>query len=727
MLRPLLYLCALIGLAGAQQTITGSSELNISSCPITFYGQKYEQVYVNFTSDKLAVCFNGFFDPQTKQDCIEFETLVNGTTVNVFNVTSPTRLVTQRYYDISGCRHSGVLYKPVAVVSSDPETCVSLICDATAVLSTVGCGPMERCQGNNICILDPICTVTGHAVIDFHGQVNSVQDRCAYTLMSTSLVPDLHVLANFRERRRKDVSFLDSVTLRLNKPDVHIHLEHSGRVRLDNTTLTLSSSAQMFHGVELSKDQAGVTAKVVTSNYTTTVFFDGNTAQIHLRGPAVEDPSLHGLCGNSSSSLSELKLSEYSASGCEMQYNGSADGAIDCNMMTERCNLLQEAPFTACHNSTDPQPFMTACTDTLCEYPAVDGLYCQFLEAYTRACSLHSNDTLEGWRSKAGCSPPQAFCQDKICSDHEFCGETVSGEKGCLCRAIFASPYRSTDTYGDPKVCGQNSASVTLVGCLLEEKGFDYSTLHLNDQTCTGQIDELTHMVTFSFNSSNTCGTVVTTSNSQLIYKNAIMTQNTSSDIIARHDQVHIDFSCFYTQPDEKTVAFRIRDSSVVQHLTSGAWNYTLSMKAYTDAGRTQAVESSAEVQLNQKIWVELEADGLDGGLVAVVTDSCWATNQASPNGSLRYYLIMNGCANAADQTVKVEGNGRGTSNHFSFNMFQFSEDSGDVYLHCKLNLCVEQKEGCAPVCNGAGRRRRSARVKYEDEDPAFISMAWTR
>lgn len=82
------------------------------------------------------------------------------------------------------------------------------------------------------CILDRICTVTGPTVIDFLGQVNSVDDRCAYSLMSGSSVPDLYVLANFQERRRKDVSFLDSVTLRLNKTGVHIQLEQGGRVQV---------------------------------------------------------------------------------------------------------------------------------------------------------------------------------------------------------------------------------------------------------------------------------------------------------------------------------------------------------------------------------------------------------------------------------------------------------------------------------------------------------------
>ena len=62
---------------------------------------------------------------------------------------------------------------------------------------------------------------------------------------------------------------------------------------------------------------------------------------------------------------------------------------------------------------------------------------------------------------------------------------------------------------GGPTVCEQNSSSVTLVGCLLEEKDINYTQLHLNDENCTGHINELDKTVTFGFNTSNTCGAVV--------------------------------------------------------------------------------------------------------------------------------------------------------------------------------------------------------------------------
>lgn len=47
---------------------------------------------------------------------------------------------------------------------------------------------------------------------------------------------------------------------------------------------------------------------------------------------------------------------------------------------------------------------------------------------------------------------PQALCQDQICSAHEFCGDKANGGTGCFCRAIYAAPYRSTDSLGTTAV-----------------------------------------------------------------------------------------------------------------------------------------------------------------------------------------------------------------------------------------------------------------------------------
>ncbi|XP_067378940.1 uncharacterized protein [Channa argus] len=800
MLHPLIYLAALSLLAGpaSADTFSGPGQNDISLCPITFYGKMYTQLYVSFTSDKVAICFDNFFNPDVREDCIlgplpsrqktelqilkgnanneqqtkqalpsiktsesclikltflydqdqiradltlinfgtqaavslsdsasgTFEFQVNGETVDTLTITnSADSQQALQYLDISGCRYSGVIFKPDSLLSSDPNTCTTVTCSSTAEVTTTGCGTLETCQGNNICIVDQICTVTGPTFIKFDGQLNSIQDRCAYSLLSVSSIPGMRLVANFQERRRKDVSFLDNVTVFLEEQGVQINLEQGRRVRVDGSVLTFTSSFQVADGVVIFKDDTGVTAEVSVSIHTVSVFFDGYTAQIHLEGPGGNDLSVQGLCGTSSEFLDDLKLSQYSANGCEIPYSDTPDSSINCTTATQFCNLLREDPFKGCHNVTDPMPYITACTETLCKYPSVDGVNCEFLGAYVRACSLREIIITNDWRSLADCSPPLSLCQDRTCTANEFCGERLNnGQSGCLCRALFASNYRERNTLGDPPVCGPNSASLALVGCLLEEKGVDYSALHLFDPACKGQIDEQTHMVTFTYDNINTCGTEVTANGSQVIYTNAITNLNNNTDVIIRRDQVFINFTCVQTQPDVKTMSFKIKESSVIVHITSGAWNYDLTMNTYVDSERTQVLGSNTEVLLDQRIWVELDTHGLDELLVSVVTDSCWATADPSPTGALRYNLIINGCPNPNDPTVKVYGNGDGTSNYFAFNMFQFTGHSGDIYLHCNLQLCVKN---CVPACDGGARRRRSLGPKYESEHSALISMAW--
>ncbi|XP_028249596.1 uncharacterized protein LOC114426408 [Parambassis ranga] len=806
MFYSLLYMAAfsmLGGTAAVSQTFTRSGEMNISSCPITYYGQKYDKVYVGFDADRFAVCFNGVYAPGIKNDCIlmsggsadrgdlavltrqiptgsgvhkllpnlknagqcvnviplkdslrsdieqvelgnfgtqailaiktysgyksvevEADALVEGVTVSklVFQTNETNRGVIT---DVSGCRLSGAVYKTNTTVH-DPDICATVTCDVNGVATAVSdCGPTERCQGNSSCIMNAVCSVTGSTIVDFIDRVHSVPDRCSYTLLNPSSIPGFQVLGVFQERRRKDVSFLDQVILKLGGDGTQISLEQAGRVLLNNVVLTLNATAQVVQGVELSRDQAGVTAKISASSYSASVLFDGYTALIHMTGP--HGAPVQGLCGDSTGTLSDDRVSEHSAADCQMKYDEAADSTIDCNATTEWCNILKRAPFTDCNMHIDPEPYISACTQTLCKYPAVDGLQCQLLKAYTQACRQQSNVTVKGWQSSCA-AVGQGICPDRFCSEHEFCGQdSLSGETRCLCRAIFASKYKPTSSFGEPTICQGTSASLTLANCLLEDGGIDYTVLHLNDQSCKGKMDNLTHMVTFSFNNINPCGTVITANNSQIIYKNIIKSQNVSLfGLITHHDSVHMDFSCYYNQPEEKSLAIRLKHRDVFKQMISGAWSYNLTMKAYTSSDLANAIDTSTEMYLNEQLWVELKTEGLGGETIAVVTDSCWATDQPSPNGKLRYDLITNGCPNPTDQSVKVEGNGLGTSNHFSFRTFQFSGSTGDVYLHCSVQLCVKEGDTCIPNCSQGLRRRRSAIPKYEDKNMHFITMAWT-
>ncbi|KAI9999810.1 hypothetical protein NQD34_011653, partial [Periophthalmus magnuspinnatus] len=349
------------------------------------------------------------------------------------------------------------------------------------------------------------------------------------------------------------------------------------------------------------------------------------------------------------------------------------------------CNLLKASPFTACHNSTQPDAFIEACKDTLCNYPSVDGLDCAFHQAYASSCSM-LNISVQGWRNSTTCGSAVGLCTDTYCSDHEFCGFEMNKEM-CLCRSLFVyKQVQSNNTLGEVTVCDQNSASISLPVCLLDKKGIRHNELHLNHANCTGQLDEETHMLNFSFNSDNMCGTEVTRENEQLIFKNKILLPNDTTSLITRNDKFQVNFSCYYSDPEVKTVGFKIKDSSVLQTIVSGLWSYNLTMKAYNNPAWTTLAESALE--LGDPIWVVLSAVGLDEKLITIVTDDCWATSQQMANSTPRYNLVSNGCP-SNDSTVQVHGNGVGISNYFNFNIFQFTGSSSDVYLHCEVSLCV--------------------------------------
>ncbi|XP_054915796.1 alpha-tectorin-like [Poeciliopsis prolifica] len=792
--------------AGSHQAFTSSAEMNISSCPITYYGQKYEKVYVGFNADRFAVCFKGLYQPGIQNDCIlmsggmadrgglsvlrreiptgsgvhkllpnlkyagkcvnviplkdcqqsqveqvelgnfgaqsilAIKTYSGYTNVNVVADAQVNGLTVSKHTfqtsetnsgvitDVSGCRFSGLVYETNITVN-DPRICSTVTCDVSGAATAVShCGPLEHCQGDGSCAMNTVCSVTGSTVIGFTSKLQSVSDRCGYSLLRSSSLPGLHVLGIFKERRRKDLSFLDRVILELDREGPQISLEQGSKVKVNDEFLIVHATPQIVHSVVLTKSHTGVNAKFETSNFTVSVVFDGHTAIIHLSGSS--EVPVEGLCGDSSSTVNEQKPSVYSDTGCQTQYEDDSDSTSSCNTTAKWCGLLQEGSFTACNSYVDPEPFIQACIQTLCKYPAVDGLTCHFLKRYAEVCKYIKQCNSGGLdiTYQLSVSVPQDGCQDMFCSSHEFCGVDSSSRKPrCHCRGLFASKYKPTNSFGEPIVCADKAATVTLANCLLEDKGINYSVLHLNDQSCRGQLDNLTHLVTFSFSSQDTCGTVVQANNSQIIYKNAIVTQNIPMfGLITRHDKVHMDFSCRYSQPDIKTLSIRFRQSSVIQHISSGEWKYNLTMEAYTSRDRTKPIDSDADIDLNQRLWVELKTYGLEEDRVAVVTDSCSATNQPLPTGGLRYNLIIDGCPNPKDPTVAVERNGLGTSTIFSFNTFQFTGSNGNVFLHCKVELCVRQGDNCIQRCTQTVRGRRSARPKNENIIPAFISVAWT-
>ncbi|XP_061917950.1 uncharacterized protein LOC133659232 [Entelurus aequoreus] len=220
--------------------------LDITECPVKFYGTNYTTLFVNITNGRAALCFKAPYVDGEPNDCL------------IINRTEADR---------------EVFYSP------NTTTCDSqgnfIHCNATAHLHAVP-------QINDYCVQGAICTVTGSTIIDYSDNSTSVDDRCAYTLFSNSSV---HVVGVFKERRRKDVMFLDRVVMELLDYDYVIQLGPGVKVLVNNTYVNISSVFEEHEGLDLHQDQTGVTVTIYQSDYNITVFFNGDTAQILLTHP----------------------------------------------------------------------------------------------------------------------------------------------------------------------------------------------------------------------------------------------------------------------------------------------------------------------------------------------------------------------------------------------------------------------------------------------------------
>lgn len=83
--------------------------------------------------------------------------------------------------------------------------------------------------------------------------------------------------------------------------------------------------------------------------------------------------------------------------------------------------------------------------------------------------------------------------------------------------------------------------------------------------------------------------------------------------------------------------------SQAMQQILSGSWNYSLSLGMFANPACTQPLDLSGGIQTDQTIYMSMDTDGLDGNIITLVVESCFATNSNNKNSDLRYDLVKNG------------------------------------------------------------------------------------
>uniref|UniRef100_A0A8C1NAN1 Alpha-tectorin n=1 Tax=Cyprinus carpio TaxID=7962 RepID=A0A8C1NAN1_CYPCA len=298
------------------------------------------------------------------------------------------------------------------------------------------------------------------------------------------------------------------------------------------------------------------------------------------------------------------------------------------------------------------------------------------------------------------------------CTEYEACQER-SGVLGCVC---LDGQRPNLEFFDAVESCASSTGSISLSRCQLFESGFSTETLHLNDPSCRGTLEDGRLLFNFD-NEDHICGTTLTSNRTHFIYQNAILSNLRSNDqsIISRARWMNITFSCAYPLIQTLSMPMGIRaEGGVISQEVPGQGRYEIHMVPYHDAQFTSPYEGEVEIQVNQQIYVAVEVLGVDESQIATVLDNCWATPVNDIDHDIRWSLIIRECPNPEDGTVEVLQNGNGTTSHFSFRMFTFSGNSDRIFLHCQVHLCLVNNGRCAQSCEVGYRRRRRRSLDFQ-------------
>ncbi|KAE8284015.1 IgGFc-binding protein Fcgamma-binding protein antigen [Larimichthys crocea] len=640
-----------------------------------------------------------------------------------------------------GCEYDGFYYN--AGESFWTDGC-SQRCECHAPndlrCSAVSCTPAQECiiRDGQLGCFDAMttCTVWGDPhYITFDGALAHFQGTCSYIITESvshhSNETQFLVVATNNHRGNNHVSFVSAVDIYLsNQPEsAYIRIGPNKRVQVNGSEVSLPSAAGTLAQV------ARQGSHIVVDAIDLFVQFDGQSTLLVRIGQNREN-RVKGMCGNFNNNPADDKVlpngttaqndndfghswkASTSQPGCGSADDDSDGGLNDCRFVeeySELCSVITNTsgPFSDCHLHSDPRPFFSSCVYDLCLYTPANGMLCSAISAYEKTCSVLGLNIPE-WRPALQCAESDP-CEQLDCTEYEWCGEK-DGVYGCFCDEHHHRP--NNESYDSSITCVSSSATISVSRCQLFEAGFHLSALHLRDDSCNGTLQD--GRLFFHFNNDDRlCGTILRSNGTHFIYENTIQGDvDPHEGLISREKSIHLHFSCEYplAQALSMDVGINPVESIVNKRLPSGQGRYHLRMMPYEDAGFHFPLtrNRNVEMEIDQRLYIEVQTEGVDERQISTILDSCWATPFNDASYPVRWDLITTECPNPADGTVEVVQNGISTVARFSFRMFTFTNFSS-IYLHCQVHLCLLRHSNCSAHCYPGIHTRVARDISFHD------------
>ncbi|XP_039619138.1 alpha-tectorin-like isoform X2 [Polypterus senegalus] len=195
-----------------------------------------------------------------------------------------------------------------------------------------------------------------------------------------------------------------------------------------------------------------------------------------------------------------------------------------------------------------------------------------------------------------------------------------------------------------------------------------------------------------------------------------------SNKVISRYDQIgekiirdyHLEviFKCVYQLQQLVSLKFPIHPSVREAVLRVHHQEVLIVMEAFKDHKYKEMYSKSFSLKLRERVNIQVRMVNVDAFLMLTVLE-CWATQTMNYKG-LNHTLILHGCPE--DSTTKFDSkNGAHIYFRFSFAMFRFVPHPHELYLHCKVQLCLKDDTiDCIPNCDRSKRQSREIKAEAE-------------
>ncbi|KAF6732048.1 Alpha-tectorin, partial [Oryzias melastigma] len=581
------------------------------------------------------------------------------------------------------------------------------------------------------------CTVSGDPhYYTFDNKVFHFQGTCTYVLSEQcqNELPYFRVEAKNEHLGSTRVSWTGLVKVFVYNETIELVKRTTGKAKVNGSFVATPFSLNQDR---VQVYQSGM-SMIVSTDFGLMVAYD-RTYYLRISLPYTYQNATCGLCGNFNDNPGDdlrTREGEIVSSdvvfanswqvpgedepGCEAQCEGLECAGCNANQTAlysnnEHCGILQNSsgPFAPCHQTLPPPNFVDSCVYDLCVGEGYQPFLCQALGVYASQCQQNGIQP-ESWRRPGFCDESDP-CEQLDCTENEWCGEK-DGVYGCFCDEHHQRP--NSESFDSSITCASSSGTLSLSRCQLFEAGFPFSALHLRNDSCKGTLQD--GRLVFHFNNDDhPCGTVFRSNGTHFIYENSVQGDvDPHNSIITHEKSFHLLFSCAYpvAQALSMDVAINSLESIVNKRLPSGEGHYSLRMIPYEDPNFQSPLNRNRnlEMEINQRLYIEVLTEGVDERQISTILDSCWATPFNDANYPVRWNLINHECPNPADGTVELVQNGISTAARFSFKMFTFTNYSS-IYLHCQVHLCLLGHSNCTAHCISGYHRRVARDVSHHD------------